>query len=284
MITGGNSSLSNGLKPVFSAFAEVITAGRKDCDITLDLNDPAAAFHLLGNIDTVIHTAGHFGGKTDKDISDAEYINVLGTLKICQAAVSSNVKHVVYISSIFSSLTPASHNYSIYALSKKHSEELAAFYCSGHSLPLAILRPSQLYGSAESFRKHQPFFYLMVDKAEKGEDIELYGSHDPVRNYIHIDDMARIVAEVVKQKTEGVFGCVNQVNTTYSRIAEASYAAFNTRGKVSFFMKNPTSPITSLTMTMCCMKRLGFLRGDFCEEGIKKIAKTTEDQVNEKIF
>ena len=38
LIIGGTSSLGCALKPVFSKFGEVITAGRKNCDITMDLN------------------------------------------------------------------------------------------------------------------------------------------------------------------------------------------------------------------------------------------------------
>jgi nucleoside-diphosphate-sugar epimerase len=45
-----------------------------------------------------------------------------------------------------------------------------------------------------------PFFYDLIDKAGRGEDIYLYGSHDPKRNYIHIDDVTRVLAEVVKRR------------------------------------------------------------------------------------
>ena len=40
LVVGGKSSLAKALVPVLSGFAEVITAGRTDCDIYLDLNDP----------------------------------------------------------------------------------------------------------------------------------------------------------------------------------------------------------------------------------------------------
>jgi len=55
------------------------------------------------------------------------------------------------------------------------------------SLPLAVLRPSQIYGAGPRFRAHHPFLHAMLDKAKKGDDILLYGNHDPWRNFIYIE-------------------------------------------------------------------------------------------------
>ena len=104
LIVGGTSSLGCALKPVLSEIGEVITAGRKECDIRLDLNDPIEKITLPNNIDAVIHTAAHFGGKTVEEILEAENVNVLGTLKLCQAAVQAKAKHFILISSMFSCL------------------------------------------------------------------------------------------------------------------------------------------------------------------------------------
>ncbi len=209
LIIGGTSSVADALKTFFCGSAEIITAGRKNCDITLNLIDPLQEITFPDDLDVVIHTATHFGGKTAKDILDAECVNVLGTLKLCQAAVRANAKHFILISSIFASLKENSESYSIYALSKKHAEEIARFHFSRNSLPLTVLRPSQLYGNEDRFSVHQPFIYTMIDKAEKGEDIMLYGSNDALRNFIHIEDLTNIIAKVIESKVEGTYSCMN---------------------------------------------------------------------------
>jgi nucleoside-diphosphate-sugar epimerase len=272
LLVGGTSSLGRALKPVFSEFSEVITAGRKNCDINLDLNDPIEKISLPNNMDAVIHTAAHFGGKTAKEILEAESVNVLGTLKVCQAAVQAKTNLFILISSIFSCLNRNSAHYSIYALSKKHSEELAEFYCSTHSMPLTILRPSQLYGNEENFRVHQPFFYTIIDKAEKGEDITLYGSNDALRNYMYIDDMVNIIVKVVQNKVEGTYSCVHPTDISYSHIAKAAFSAFNRTGKVSFLKERTDIPDNIFEKDDSLYKKIGFYPQVSIEEGMRRIA------------
>ena len=264
--------MGRALGPVLSAFSEVITAGRKYCDINLDLNDPIEKISLPRDIDVVIHTAAHFGGKTPKEILEAEDVNVLGTLKLCQAAVRAKARMFILISSIFSCLNKNSAHYSIYALSKKHSEEIAEFYCSTHSLSLTILKPSQLYGNGDNFRVHQPFFYAIVDKAEKGEDITIYGSHDALRNYIHVDDLTNIISRVVHNKIEGIYPCMHTTDVTFSQIAKAALSAFNSKGKIQFLKEKADIPDNIFKKDTSLYKKIGFYPQISIEDGMKRIA------------
>lgn len=272
LIVGGTSSIGCTLKPILSEFSEVITAGRKNCDVTLDLNDPIEKIALPNDIDVVIHTAAHFGGKTAKEILEAERINVLGTLKLCQAGVHAKATHFVLISSVFSCLKENSKHYCIYALSKKHSEEVASFYCSTHSLSLTILRPSQIYGNEDSFRIHQPFLYTMIDKAEKGEDITIYGSNDALRNYIHIDDLVHIISKVIRNKVEGTYSCMQTTDVTYSQIAKAAFIAFNSKGSVHFLKDKADIPDNIFEKNDSLYKKIDFYPQISIENGMKKIA------------
>ena len=270
-IIGGNSNLGTALKTRLALSHEVITVGRKNCDVDLDLKDAIDNINLPANLDTVIHTAAHFGGKSDNDIRDAEYINVIGTLKLCQAAKKANVKHFILVSSIFSSINPGSQQYNIYTLSKKHAEELAGFYCSQNALPLTIIRPAQLYGNSEGFRKHQPFFYDLIDKAGRGEDISLYGSHDPKRNYIHIDDVTRVIAEVVEKKIEGIYSCAQLNYVTYKQIAETAFHLFKKGGSVYFLKDKPNIPDNLVDADSSLYEKIGFYPEISLEEGIRRL-------------
>ena len=272
LIIGGTSSIANALKTFFFESVEIITAGRKECDITLNFNDPFEEINFPDDLDVVIHTAAHFGGKAAKDILDAECINVLGTLKLCQAAVRAKAKHFILISSIFASLRESSEHYNIYSLSKKHAEEVARFYSSGYSLPLTILRPSQIYGNEDRFRVHQPFLYTMIDKAEKGEDITLYGSNDAVRNFIHIDDLTNIIVKVIECKVEGTYACMYTADLTYSQIADAAFSAFNRKGVVRFLKDKPNIPDNIFEKDDSLYKKIGFYPQISIEEGMRKIA------------
>jgi nucleoside-diphosphate-sugar epimerase len=143
VIVGGTSSVGSALKSVLSTSCEVITAGRMNCDLALDLTWPLERLLLPDDTDVIVHTAAHFGGKTAADIIEAENVNVLGTMKLCQAASGTKAQHFVLVSSIFACLKEDSEHYGAYALSKRHAEDVARFTCATHSLPLAVLRPSR---------------------------------------------------------------------------------------------------------------------------------------------
>ncbi|HMJ48818.1 MAG TPA: NAD(P)-dependent oxidoreductase [Ferruginibacter sp.] len=272
LIIGGTSALGRALKPVLSEFSEVITAGRKDCDINFDLTDTVDKMSIPADVDTIIHTAAHFGGKSVSDMLDAELVNVVGTLNLCQVAKEATVKHFILISSMSACVKEDSAYYGIYAISKRHSEEVAKFYCSTHSLSLTVLRPSQIYGNDERFNLHQPFIYSMIDKAQKGEDITIYGSHDALRNYIHIDDLTAIISNVVRKKLEGVYSCTHTENVTYSQIAEAAFHAFNTKGSVHFLKDKPAIPDNIFEKDDSLYEKIGFYPQVSIEEGMQRIA------------
>jgi nucleoside-diphosphate-sugar epimerase len=242
LIVGGTSTLAHVLKPVLSEFAEVITAGRTGCDVHLDLSDPVGNIELPENIDVVINTAASFGGKGFDEMLQTESVNVLGVLKLCQSCTKAQIKQLVLISSIFACLDKGSRFYSIYSLSKKHSDEVAQLYSAMFGLPLTILRPSQFYGVGEAFRKHQPFLFTINDKAENDEDILIYGSNDALRNFIHVEDVAKIIALVIQRKIEGTHVCMNIENVSYSQIATAAIEAFKSKSTIKFIKERPDIP------------------------------------------
>lgn len=273
LIIGGTSSLGAALKIALSVSDEVITAGRNNCDIAMDLNDPVEKIDFPKDIDVVVHTAADFGGKNSSEIVQCENVNVIGTLKLCQLAVKENIKHFILISSIFATLYENSEYFGIYALSKRHAEEAAEFFCSTSSLLLTILRPSQIYGTLDSFRKHQPFFYTLVGKAEKGEEIMLYGNNDALRNYIHVDDLVTIISLVIRKKIGGKYSCVHPQDLPYSRIAKAALSAFKSKGSVRFLKDKADISDNVFEKDDSLYKKINFYPRISIEEGMRMIAK-----------
>jgi UDP-glucose 4-epimerase len=234
LLVGGNSTLALALRPALAAFADVVTAGRSGCDVMLDLAWPVARFELPTGLDTVIHLGASFGGQDVDAMLAAEEVNVQGALKLAHACKRAGVGHLVQISSIFAGLRDDSPFFNVYALSKRQGEELTQLYCRGAGLPLTILRPSQMKGDGESHRKHQPILYSLLDRAQRGEDIVLYGSNDAQRNFIHVDDVAEIIARTVRQRIEGLYTCANPVNVRFSEMAAAAVSAFGSTSTVRF--------------------------------------------------
>lgn len=239
LLVGGRSSLAQALRPVLAPFAEVLTAGRGGCDVELDLAWPADRFALPAGLDAVVNLAAHFGGQGGDAMLAAEEINVLGALKLGRACTQAGVGHLVQISSIFAGLDDDSPFFNSYALSKRHAEELIRLYCRDAGLPLTILRPAQIYGEGDGFRRHQPFLYALMDRAQRGEDIVLYGTNDARRNFIHVEDVAEVVARTVRRRVEGSYVCAALSNARFSDIATAAVAAFGSASTIRFDSDKP---------------------------------------------
>lgn len=270
LLVGGQSSIAKYVKPILQNFAEVITAGRQDCDVHLDLS--LDKIQIPSGIDVLVNTAAHFGGEDIDDMTNSLKTNVCGTLRLCEAAYRSNVKRILLISSIFSHLDISSPFYSIYSISKKQSEEAAIFFCSRRSLPLTILRPSQIYGSEDLFRRHHPFFYAIMDKAQMGETIEFYGDNDAKRNFIHIEDISLLVSKCIEYKIVGEFDCINSENVKYSEIANEAIKAFKSPSKIVFLKDKKRIADNVFSFDDSLYEQLGFYPSIRLEEGVRKIA------------
>jgi len=272
LIVGGTSSLAQALKPVLSEFAEVVTAGRTGCDVHLDLSDPVEKIEFPTGIDIVINTAAHFGGTDFEDMYKAEEVNVLGALKLCQACLTAKVQQLVHISSTSAYLGKTSKYYGIYALSKLQSDEVVQLFCSSHNLSYTILRPSQLYGNEDSFRKHQPFLYAAIDKALRNDDVTIYGAHDALRNYIHIDDFTKLISLVITKRIEGLFPCTNAIDISLSQISNAVINAFRSTGRVIFLKDMEDTPDNVFPYHDSLYKLIKYSPQVSIEDGVKKIA------------
>lgn len=273
LLVGGTSALAGVLRPLLSEFADVTTAGRKECDLYLDLAASAETIVWSETFDAVIQVAAHFGGDSDDAMLEAEHVNVLGTLKLCQAAVKANTKHFVLISSMSACLPKTSEHFGAYSLSKRHAEEVACLYCKNRSLPLAIVRPSQIYGNSERFRRHQPFLYAMVDSAERGQDITIYGTHDARRNYIHAADVALAVSRVVERRLEGTYPCLYPSDATCTQIANAALLAFGAHSVVRFREDKPDISDTVFEQDDALYREIDWVPKVTIEEGMNELAR-----------
>lgn len=273
-IIGANSAFAKEVIPVLAKDNTVITAGKKDCDVYCDITETIT---IPEKIDVIINFAANFGGKSDEEIINAQKTNSFGILNVCIAAKKAGVKHIINISSIFALLDEKSPYYSIYAITKKHADELAQHYCRINKIPLTIIRPSQIYGDSNSFSKHQPFFYLIIDKAQNGEDILIYGKNDALRNYIHHADLSETISRIVAKRLEGIYSCMYPSDVTYSQIAHTAQKIFNKGGKVIFLKDKPDIPNNIFTKDMSIYEKIDYHPQISIETGLKRIKKYREE-------
>jgi len=93
--------------------------------------------------------------------------------------------------------------------------------------PLAILRPSLLYGAADPHNGYGPNRFRRL--AEKGETIMLFGEGEEKRDHIHIDDVARLATLVLAHRSTGVLNIATGISTSFRAVAEQTAALYPTR-------------------------------------------------------
>ncbi|MGI0116278.1 NAD-dependent epimerase/dehydratase family protein [Zooshikella sp. RANM57] len=273
LLVGGSSSLAQQLIPHLSCYADIITAGRHNCDIYLDLQNPEekGIAHKIGDMTVLIHIAAYFGKSLKDDQEDvlkAETVNALGTYKACLLAEKLKAQHVIYISTIFTQLDDHSPFFNSYALSKRHGEELAAFFCAQYKIPLTILRPAQFYGSILC-KRHQPFFYKLLDDVFLGKTITLYGTGKAKRNYIHIDDVVQVIDRVVKQRVTGTYQCLYPQNISYKELVQTAINVCQSNSRLIFNTQKADGFDNTFCYTPSLYQQIGFEPQITLADGIK---------------
>jgi nucleoside-diphosphate-sugar epimerase len=232
LVVGGRSAVAQSMMPFLTAFSTVVTAGREGCDIRIDLSEPLSAWQLPERVDVIVNAAADLGRGGFAALEQAVTVNSLGALRLCQFAQLAGARHLVHISSIHARAAASSPLFSAYSLSKRHGEELVEAACRHSGTCLTVLRPTRLYGAPSLFRRVQPAFYSILEKVAAGEDVVISGGRDPQRNFLHVDDLARVIGRCIERTIEGSFDCVSPRNETLGSIAASAIKVFGSRSGV----------------------------------------------------
>ena len=125
----------------------------------------------------------------DKPIPTAT-INVLGNMHALEAARIAGARRFVFASSIY----VYSESGSFYRASKQAAERFTETYHDRYGLDYSILRYGSLYGRRSDKRNG---IYRMLHEAVAHHSITYKGSGDAMREYIHVEDAARMSVQIL---------------------------------------------------------------------------------------
>lgn len=188
----------------------------------VDLLDPAAAdrlVRLLRAEDAVVAVSAIAPCKNSEMLRD----NVILALALVQAIARVKPAHIVNISSdaVYADgplpLTEASPTAPDTLHGVMHLAREVMFRSESKS-PLAILRPSLLYGAADPHNGYGPNRFRRL--AAKGEPIVLFGEGEERRDHVLIDDVAELAARVLYQRSTGVLNIATGEVASFRAIAE----------------------------------------------------------------
>lgn len=256
----------------------IITAGRRSADIYLDLADPLSPVEDAPPCDVAVVVAADFGGPSSEDFVRAELVNVAGIVASAKLAEAAGVTHLVLISSVSAIYDTGDSHFDAYALSKRHGEEAVSLFCSQRNIALTILRPTGVYDALGRARAHQPFLYSMIDQASAGRDITVYGSADPVRNFINTADVAQVVSRVIESGLQGTFTCPGLESLSIRQIARLVLATFGNIGALCEDSSRPDIATLPDLPATDLYRRLGWSPVISLRQGLLDIARSMNDQ------
>jgi UDP-glucose 4-epimerase len=77
---------------------------------------------------------------------------------------------------------------SSYGITKLAIEKYVAMYATAAGIEYLILRPSNVYGEGQRLQIGQGVIGVLVDRALRGQELEVWGTGDSLRDYIYIAD------------------------------------------------------------------------------------------------
>ena len=209
VVTGGSGFVGKRLQLIKPDWTYLSS---KDYDL-MDSDDCDRMYKEL-KPDAVVHLAGQVGGikANDDRPADFYYMNITMNTNIVQKAYENGVKRVLASLStctfpdvvetyplteenIFDG-PPAATNIS-YGYAKRSLFIQILAYRKQYGLNYSSFCPSNLYGPEDNFDLDTSHFVpAMIRKfseAEEGDTVEVWGTGKPLRQQLHVDDLANII-------------------------------------------------------------------------------------------
>lgn len=271
LIVGSTSIIGNAFKFKLGHEYDIKTAGRNGpFDYYMDLHEFSLKKYFpddIGKVDLILHCAASFSN----DLLENESINSLGSLYVALLAQHIQCQKVIYLSSTSTFNVEENENFSSYGLSKKHGEENMAWVCKNNDISFTSIAISQVYDDFGFARKHQPFLYNLIDSARKGEDFFIWGSKDPYRNYLHLNDLIESIRKIIESGISGYYPCTYPQSYKISQIASMVYDVFDNGGNIRFLFEKPAIPSVYIPDSRILYEKIGFSPIIDLKEGVERI-------------
>jgi len=226
-IAGKNGMVGSALVRLYDSQTEfqVISPSRQE----LDLLDRNQVFEFIANTkpDLVIDAAARVGGIVDKNSYPVDFlsINLQIQTNLMDAAAAASVNSFVFLGSscIYPKLAPQplkesylmtgplEETNSAYAVAKIAGLRLIQAYREQFGFNWISTMPTNLYGPNDNFdfkSSHViPGFIAKFHRAkiESAPTVELWGTGNPLREFLHVDDLAQAIKFVAENYNDYEF-------------------------------------------------------------------------------
>lgn len=158
-----------------------------------------------------------------------------------------------------------------YGYHKLICELLAEEYRALHGIPTTVLRIFSAYGDGLRRQVVHDLFKKFDDAC--GKEIEIFGTGEETRDFIHATDVARIVELVADKKSTGVFNAASGSETTVRELATVISSECNSSKNILFNgVRRPGDPV-NWRADISRLSAIGFRSAITLREGIAAYRK-----------
>jgi len=201
-----------------------------------DIRDESAVEFAISGCEVVFNLAASVGNKRsiDNPVEDSD-INVLGLLKVLEAARRHGIRKVVQSSSagIFGELKtlPIREDHPLnpdtpYGVSKLAGEKHCLAYNKLYGMENVCLRYFNVYGPLQRFDAYGNVIPIFATNALNGESITIFGDGEQTRDFVHVRDVAAAnIRTALGKNVQGVFNIGSCTRVTINELARMVIAA-----------------------------------------------------------
>lgn len=263
LATGRNEQLGNVLQQMGASF------------ISLDITEPKDYEKLpTKDVEGVILLAGLLPANAKADLQQeenaADYfkVNVIGAINVLEYCRKNGIKKIINCCS-YSDVAGAwrkgvaiketeprdyhfTGDHAVYVFSKNAINDVMEYYNQQHGMQCAWFRFPPVYGVGPhgtiyvNGKPYKSGIQTFVEKAQKGEDIEIWGDPHISRDIIYVKDVAEAFALAIESdKTKGLYNMTSGTELDLEQQVLAVIEVFGNPSKPSKIIYRPDKPNTT---------------------------------------
>ena len=256
-----------------------------------DIRNDAAVADAVKGAEVVFHLAASVGNKRsiDQPLDDAE-INVIGTLKVLEAARHAGVRKIVASSSagIFGELKtlPIREDHPVepdspYGSTKLCMEKLCLAYAKLYDLEAVCLRYFNVYGPNQRFDAYGNVIPIFVFKMLRGEPITVFDDGEQTRDFMNVRDIVQAnILAAISRGVSGAFNIGSGTRITINELVRLLQKAVGVEGTVQHGPPRPGDVRHSLADITAAKTAFGFKPCVSLEEGIPEYIAWAKTEIS----
>lgn len=307
LILGANGMVGKAIYRLLNSYTRyhLLTPTRQE----LDLQDKQAVdyyFKYKSPIDAVIVTAGKVGGILANSNNPIDFFNDnMAIASNCiNTAVKYGVKNLIYLGSsciypreaeqpikesalLTSSLEKTNE---AYALAKICGVKLCEYYRQANKLQYTALMPCNLYGPGDNYHKlNSHVIPALIRKFYDAvqcnlDEVILWGSGNPMREFMHVDDLARACVSILNTHTEHyIYNVGYGSDITIKNLAEMIGEILGYKGIIKFDTNKPDGTVRKL-MDSSRVRALGWSPTITLKNGLEKTCASYVEELNSGVL